>query len=48
MVCFDLSESVIDEAIGKNCNMVVSHHPIIYRNGLKKVEPTNRVGKVVF
>lgn len=48
MVCFDISEKVIEEAISKNCNMVVSHHPIIYRNGLKKIEPTNRVGKVVF
>lgn len=47
MVCFDLSEKVIEEAIVKNCNMVVSHHPIIYRTGLKKVEPTNRVGKII-
>lgn len=48
MVCFDLSETVIDEAIAKNCNLIISHHPIIYRNGLKKIEPTNRVGKVVY
>ena len=47
MVCFDMSEGVIDEAISKNCNMVISHHPIIYKTGLKKVEPTNRVGKVI-
>jgi dinuclear metal center YbgI/SA1388 family protein len=47
MVCFDMSEKVIDEAIAKNCNMVISHHPIIYKTGLKKIEPTNRVGKVV-
>lgn len=47
MVCFDMSEKVLDEAIAKNCNMVISHHPIIYKTGLKKVEPTNRVGKVI-
>lgn len=47
MVCFDMSEKVIDEAMSKNCNMVVSHHPIIYKSGLKKVEPTNRVGKII-
>lgn len=47
MVCFDMSEKVLDEAISKNCNMVISHHPIIYRTGLKKIEPTNRVGKVI-
>ena len=47
VVCFDLSESVIDEAIEKGANMVISHHPIIYRNGLKKIEPTDRVGKIL-
>jgi dinuclear metal center YbgI/SA1388 family protein len=47
VVCFDMSEAVIDEAIAKGANMVVSHHPIIYRNGLKKIEPTNRVGKIL-
>ena len=28
-------EAVIDEAIAKGCNMVVAHHPIIFK-GLKK------------
>jgi len=47
VVCFDMSEAVIDEAIAKGANMVISHHPIIYRNGLKKIEPTDRVGKIL-
>jgi len=47
VVCFDMSEAVIDEAINKGANMVISHHPIIYRNGLKKIEPTDRVGKII-
>ena len=47
MVCFDMSEAVIDEAIEKGANMVISHHPIIYKNGLKKIEPNNRVGKIL-
>jgi len=47
IVCFDMSEAVIDEAIRKGANMVVSHHPIIYRNGLKKIEPTDRVGRII-
>jgi len=47
VVCFDMSEAVIDEAIAKGANMVISHHPIIYRNGLKKIEPTNRIGKIL-
>ena len=47
VVCFDMSEAVIDEAIAKGANMVISHHPIIYKTGLKKIEPTNRVGKII-
>lgn len=47
MVCFDMSEAVINEALDKGANLIISHHPIIYRNGLKKIEPTNRVGKII-
>lgn len=31
LVCLDITEQVIDEAIEKNCNMVVSHHPLIFQ-----------------
>ena len=36
LVCHDALESVIEEAIAKNCNMVVCFHPIIFA-GLKKI-----------
>lgn len=36
LVCLDITEQVIDEAIEKNCNMVVSHHPLIFQP-LKRV-----------
>ena len=48
VVCFDMSEAVIDEALAQGSNMVISHHPIIYKHGLKKIEPTNRVGKIIY
>jgi dinuclear metal center YbgI/SA1388 family protein len=47
VVCFDLSEAVIEEAIAKGANMVISHHPILYKNELKRIEPTNHVGKII-
>jgi dinuclear metal center YbgI/SA1388 family protein len=47
VVCFDMSDAVIEEAIAKNANMVISHHPIIYKTGIKKIEPNNRVGKIL-
>lgn len=30
-VCFDISESVVDKAIESNCNLIVSHHPLVFR-----------------
>lgn len=31
LVSLDITEAVIDEAARKGCNMVVSHHPLIFR-----------------
>ena len=36
LVCLDITEPVIDEAIRKGCNMVVSHHPLIF-NPLRQI-----------
>ena len=47
LVCFEMSEKVIDEALAMNANLVVSHHPLILRRGICKIEPTNRVGAVI-
>ena len=30
LVCIDITEDVIDEAVNKNCNMIISHHPLIF------------------
>jgi dinuclear metal center YbgI/SA1388 family protein len=46
LVCHDALESVIDEAIIKNCNLVVCFHPIIF-SGLKKITGKNYVERVV-
>ena len=36
MICLDATEQVIQEAIQQKCNLLVSHHPIIF-GGLKKI-----------
>lgn len=46
LCCLDSLEGVIDEAIEKNCNLVVAHHPIIF-SGLKKINAENYVHRVV-
>ncbi len=36
LVSLDATEEVIKEAVAKKCNLVVAHHPIIFRRSLKK------------
>ena len=47
LVCFEMSEKVIDEALAMGANLVISHHPLMLRRGICKIEPTNRVGSVI-
>jgi dinuclear metal center YbgI/SA1388 family protein len=42
----DATEDVVKEAIAKNCNLIVAHHPIIF-GGLKKINGKNYVEKTV-
>ncbi|HEY0092091.1 MAG TPA: Nif3-like dinuclear metal center hexameric protein, partial [Flavobacterium sp.] len=46
LVCHDALESVIEEAVSKNCNFIVCFHPIIF-SGLKKINGKNYVERVV-
>jgi len=46
ITCLDATEAVIDEAISLNCNVVVAHHPIVFR-GIKKLNGTNYVERVI-
>lgn len=46
LLCLDVNEKVLDEAIEKGCNMVISHHPLLFR-GLKRISPDNYVGRCV-
>jgi len=47
MLCtLDVTEEVIQEAISKNCNLIISHHPIIF-SGLKKINGNNYVERSV-
>lgn len=46
LFCHDALENVIDEAIVKNCNLVVCFHPIIF-SGLKSITGKNYVERAV-
>lgn len=46
LLCLDVNEDIVDEAIEKGCNLIVSHHPLLFR-GLKQVSDANYVQRIV-
>ncbi|SHH45130.1 dinuclear metal center protein, YbgI/SA1388 family [Chryseobacterium oranimense] len=46
LVCHDALENVVDEAIQRNCNLIVCFHPIIF-SGLKSLTGKNYVERAV-
>lgn len=46
LICLDSTEAVLDEAIKKNCNLVIAHHPIVF-SGIKKLNGKNYVERVI-
>ena len=47
LLCLDVTEKIIDEALQKGCNLVVSHHPLLFR-GLKQISDQNDVQRTVW
>ena len=46
LLCLDVNEEIVDEAIRKGCNLIVSHHPLLF-HGLKQIAGANYVQRVV-
>lgn len=46
LVCHDALETVIEEAMSKNCNLVVCFHPILF-SGIKKITGKNYVERAI-
>ncbi len=36
LICLDVTDEIIDEAIREKCDLIISHHPLIF-NGIKKL-----------
>jgi dinuclear metal center YbgI/SA1388 family protein len=46
LCCLDVTIEVIREAKAKNCNLIISHHPVIFR-GLKRINGKNYVENTI-
>jgi dinuclear metal center YbgI/SA1388 family protein len=46
LICLDSIEEVVDEAINLGSNLIIAHHPIIFK-GLKKITGANYIERVI-
>ncbi|WP_028908841.1 Nif3-like dinuclear metal center hexameric protein [Prevotella sp. AGR2160] len=46
LLCLDVTESIVDEALSKGCNLIVSHHPLLF-HGLHRISGEDMVQRVV-
>ena len=46
LLCLDVNEKIVGEAIQKGCNLIVSHHPLLFR-GLKTISDLTDVQRTV-
>jgi dinuclear metal center YbgI/SA1388 family protein len=45
LLCLDVTRQVVDEAINNGCNLIISHHPLLFRP-IKKLTDDN-IGSIV-
>lgn len=46
LICVDITESIIDEAVENGCGLIIAHHPLIF-GGLKRITGRTYVERVV-
>ena len=46
LIALDVTEAVVDEAIAKSCDLIISHHPLIFK-GIKRLGKGSVVERVV-
>lgn len=46
LLCLDVTEAVLQEAIDKRCNLIVAHHPLLF-SGLRNITGKNAVERMV-
>lgn len=46
LLCLDITEEVLEEAIERHCNLIVTHHPLLFK-GLKEVTGRTATERIV-
>ena len=46
LLCLDVTEAIVDEAIAKGVNLIITHHPLLF-HGLKSITGCNGIERIV-
>jgi len=46
-VCLDVTSKTVDEAVAKKADLIVSHHPVIFK-GLKRINEDDPKGNIIY
>lgn len=46
LLALDITETVVEEAIGLNCHLIIAHHPLLF-SGLKRITGKGEIERVV-
>jgi len=46
LLCLDVTEDILSEAVRRQCNMIVSHHPLLF-TGLKRITGATATERIV-
>lgn len=46
LICLDVTQHVVEEAIDKKIDLIISHHPLIFK-GIKKLDFSNFKSKII-
>lgn len=47
LVCLDVTEAIVEEAIEKKCELIVSHHPLIFQK-ISSINPVDEQGRIIY
>lgn len=47
LLALDFNSAILDEALAKNCQLIITHHPFIF-DGIKSINTQNQSGSLIF
>jgi len=47
LLCLDITNDVVEQAVRKKCNLIISHHPLLFHS-LKQINPSkDKISKII-